>query len=67
MPPLAKPAPISAALAGCQAREMTPAPRLLETRPSAIVFTGRFVRRTMNVLFTAYFNRGHVPRKCDRW
>jgi hypothetical protein len=65
MPPLAKPAPISAALADCQAREMTPAPGCRKRAQSSL--RARVVRGTMKVLFTAYFNRGHVPRKCDRW
>jgi len=46
--------------AGCQAREMMPAPRLRETRPSASVLAGRLVRGTMNVLFSAYSTRGQV-------
>ena len=59
-PPLSSPAPIPAVLAGCHAREMMPAPRLLETRLTANVLPGRSIRGTMNVVFSAYSTRGHV-------
>ena len=50
-----------AVLAGCQAREMRPAPMLPEIRPSATVLPGLLVRGTTNVLTRAYFMRGSVP------
>ena len=63
MPPLAMPAPTPAAVAGCQAREINPAPKAPETLPNAAVLPGRFFLGTTKVLVTAYFKRGQVPCK----
>src|SRR5579883_1425679 len=67
MPPLTSPAPTPAVEAGCHAREISPAPKLPEIRPTATVFPAPFVRGTIKVLFTAYFMRGQVPCRPDGW
>ena len=63
MPPLATPAPTDAA--GNQACETIPAAKFPATLPTATVYPGLSVRGTMNVPFTAYFTRGHVPFRLD--
>src|SRR5690242_18879197 len=65
IPPVASPAPTPAA--GCHAWETIPAPMLREIRPIATVFPRRLVFGTTDVCFTAYFTRGHVPCRLDRW